>query len=135
MEVNYNIILKSFEVEAVNFVKKMSYDEKKIELNPNYKALVTKQDSSIKEGLLIIDIKNDYFNLKLIVKGIFEDEENGNIDNEILSELILPLLLPFSRSVVFNYLRDAGFYNQMLPTIDIQRSINSEKIGYKKEND
>ena len=39
MEVNYNIILKSFEVEAVNFVKKMSYDEKKIELNPNYKAL------------------------------------------------------------------------------------------------
>ena len=128
METNFHVVLEQYEIEAINFVKKKQLDEDLKNLEPKYKVLVSKNDNAKKEGILILTLQNEYFNLKLIVKGLFRNERGNNIENDLLSSLILPLLLPFTRSVVHNYLRDAGFYNQMLPTIDVPRSIDSMKI-------
>lgn len=127
MEKNFHIQLLKYEIKAINFVKQKDFDNDfNSKVDPQYKVMIEKTETNEKEGLLLVTINNDYFKLKLISAGIFKDDKNANIDSHTLSKVVLPLLLPFSRTVIFNTLRDAGFYNILLPTIDVQRSISSD---------
>lgn len=63
--------------------------------------------------------------MKVIVKGQFENINGENIENETLSKLIVPLLLPLTRPIIHNQLIQSGINDLLLPTIDIQRYIKS----------
>ncbi|GGI39127.1 hypothetical protein GCM10010896_01830 [Mammaliicoccus stepanovicii] len=125
MKDNYHIQLNNFELQAMNFMKKKKYNNEISKLEPNYKVLIKKGDGSIKEGILVVTLENDFFDMKVIVKGQFENINGENIENETLSKLIVPLLLPLTRPIIHNQLIQSGINDLLLPTIDIQRYINS----------
>lgn len=125
MKDNYHIQLNNFELQAMNFMKKKKYNNEISKLNPDYKVLIKKGDGAIKEGILVVTLENDFFDMKVIVKGQFESIDGENIENETLSKLIVPLLLPLTRPIIHNQLIQSGINDLLLPTIDIQRYIKS----------
>lgn len=124
--IKYPIELTSFEIEAVNFKKIKSIGKESLEVDPEYNVFVEKEDGSIKNGILLVQLNNEYFSLQLLLKGIFKHNEDKNIENDVLSEIIIPLLVPFARTIIHHQLLYSGFNNILIPTIDIQRSLNNK---------
>ncbi|MDJ1153024.1 hypothetical protein MKY53_05485 [Macrococcus sp. FSL R5-0951] len=121
----YHIELISTELELFNFIKKKSKDDYFENPEPQYKILLNKEVSNVRSGLILVELENDYYELKVGYKGNFKSLLTQDIKNDELSKLIIPLLLPFVRVLIHNNLREAGF-ELMLPTIDVKRSISSD---------
>lgn len=125
MKEKFHIQLNEFNLQAISFVKLKEYDENIEEFEPEYEVYIEKNDASIKTAFLHITIENEHFNLKSIFKGTFEDIEKNNIENEKLSTIVLSLMLPLARPVIYQNLVQSNLKGVLLPTLDIQRYINS----------
>lgn len=125
MSEQYHIQLTKFGLQAISFVKLNENEEAIGELNPEYEVYIEKNDASIKEAFLHITIENEQFNLKSVFKGTFKDIHDNNINNQKLSPILLSLMLPLARPIIYQNLLQANFKNVLLPTLDIQRHINS----------
>lgn len=125
MSEQYHIQLTEFGLQAISFVKLNENEESIGEINPEYEVYIEKNDASIKEAFLHITIENKQFNLKSVFKGTFKDIHDNNINNQQLSPILLSLMLPLARPIIYQNLLQANFKNVLLPTLDIQRHINS----------
>ncbi|WP_368863035.1 hypothetical protein [Staphylococcus hominis] len=124
----YHVQLKEFELQAINFMKKKDTKEKidfsEPEYHPKIDGLVPKKEGASKEGILVVDITNDVYDLKLIVMGLFENINDENIDNETLVNIMTPLMLPLIRPIVYNILIQSGIRSDLIPTLDVKRHLN-----------
>lgn len=125
MKEKFHIQLKEFNLQAISFVKLKEYDENIEEIEPEYEVYIEKNETSTKSAFLHITIENEQFNLKSIFKGTFEDIKENNIDNKKLSTIVLSLMLPLARPVIYQNLVQSNLKGVLLPTLDIQRYINS----------
>lgn len=126
MNEKFHIQLKKFELQALNFIKKEDYNGNELEIEPDYKVFIEKKEAATKEAFIYITIENEYFDLKTVVKAYFIDEEQSNIDNQKLSKIILSLILPLARPIIYQTLLQSNIQGIILPTLDIQRHIKSD---------
>ncbi|MCO0862318.1 hypothetical protein WL766_10980 [Staphylococcus pasteuri] len=125
MNEKFHIQLVDFNLQAISFVKLKELDESIKEIEPKYEVYIEKNEASTKTAFLHITIENEQFNLQSIFKGVFEDIDDNNIDNEKLNTIALSLMLPLARPVIYQNLVQSNLKGLLLPTLDIQRHINS----------
>ncbi|MGD3155961.1 hypothetical protein ACMG5R_10795 [Staphylococcus warneri] len=133
MNNKFHIQLKEFSLQAITFIRideDNSNDNNNLEKdedknNPKYEVFIEKNTSSKKEVLLHIELETSEYNLKSMFKGVFKDIKNESIDNKELGSIALSLMLPLARPVIYQNLVQSNLKGVLLPTLDIQRYIES----------